>query len=203
MVRGVKSLSKTEKTSIYHQGLIKMLVLHEIRKQRISWKILITQHISIEKKPVEEAHLAPEKDKESQKKKGKKDKATPSSSRIVSQNEKSSKQAGPSSTINKTFKVQESKGKPKLVEETSKVALEEKGHKTKTIEQSSVTIPQIEKTKRKPMSTLDPIPPCKRTTGSMEKKGKVVFGPHRHEDPIDLTSPSKDLSVQDDIPSLN
>jgi hypothetical protein len=28
MVRGVKSTSKIEKTSIYHQGLIKMLVLH-------------------------------------------------------------------------------------------------------------------------------------------------------------------------------
>jgi hypothetical protein len=76
----------------------------------------------------------------------------------VSQNEKASKQAGPSSTVNKTFKSQESKGKTKLVEETSTVALEEKGHKTKTvrkgknssenkseqsIEQSPVTIPQI------------------------------------------------------------
>jgi hypothetical protein len=45
MVRGVKSLSKTKKTSIYHKGLIKMLVLHELRKQRISWKTLITQHL--------------------------------------------------------------------------------------------------------------------------------------------------------------
>ena len=36
MVRGVKSLSKTKKTSIYHQGLIKMLVIHEIKKQGIS-----------------------------------------------------------------------------------------------------------------------------------------------------------------------
>jgi hypothetical protein len=32
MVRGVKSISKVEKTRIYHQGLIKMLVLHELRK---------------------------------------------------------------------------------------------------------------------------------------------------------------------------
>jgi hypothetical protein len=133
MVICFKSLSKTEKTRIYHQGLIKMLVLHEIRKQRISWKILITQHLSTENKPVEEAQLAPEKYKEPQKKKGKKDKATPSSSRTVSQNEKSSKQAGPSSTVNKTFKSQESKGKTKLVEETSTVTLEEKGIKTKTI----------------------------------------------------------------------
>ena len=36
----------------------------------------------------------------------------------------------------------------------------------------------------------------------MAKKGKVVVSPHTHEDPIDLTSPSKDLLVQDDIPSL-
>jgi hypothetical protein len=55
MVRGIKYLSKTEKTNIYHQGLIKMLVLHEIRKQRISWKILITQHLPTENKPMEEA----------------------------------------------------------------------------------------------------------------------------------------------------
>jgi hypothetical protein len=59
MVRGVKSLSKTEKTIICHQGLIKMLVIHEIRKQRISWKILITQHLPTENKPVEEAQLSP------------------------------------------------------------------------------------------------------------------------------------------------
>jgi hypothetical protein len=108
MVRSVKSLSKTKKTNIYHQGLIKMLVLHEIRKQRIIWKILITQHLPIEKKPVEESQRAPKKNKEPQKKKGKKDKATPSSSRTVSQNEKASKQARPSSIVNKTFKIQES-----------------------------------------------------------------------------------------------
>jgi hypothetical protein len=36
----------------------------------------------------------------------------------------------------------------------------------------------------------------------MAKKGKVVFNPHTHEDPIDLTSPSEDLSVQEDIHSL-
>ena len=52
------------------------------------------------------------------------------------------------------------------------------------------------------MSTPDPVPPCKRTTRSMEKKGKAVVIPHTHEDPRDLTSPSEDLSVQDDIPSL-
>jgi len=36
----------------------------------------------------------------------------------------------------------------------------------------------------------------------MAKKGKAIFTPHTHEEPIDLTSPSEDLSVQDDIPSL-
>jgi hypothetical protein len=36
----------------------------------------------------------------------------------------------------------------------------------------------------------------------MEKKGKEVVSPHTHEDPIDITSPSLDLLVQDDIPSL-
>jgi hypothetical protein len=103
------------------------------------------------------------------------------------------------------------------VEETSTVALEEKGHKTKTvrkeknssenkdeqsIEQSPITIPRTEKKKRKLVSTFDPLPPCKRTTRSMAKKGKAVVSPHTHEEPIDLTSPSEDLSIQDDIPSL-
>jgi hypothetical protein len=92
-----------------------MLVIHEIRKKRISWKILITQHLPTENKHVEESHLALEKDKEPQKKKGKKDKVTSSSSRIVSQNDKASKQAGPSSTVDNIFKSQESKGKTKLV----------------------------------------------------------------------------------------
>jgi len=135
----------------------------------------------------------------------------------MSQHEKASKQAGSSSIVNKTFKSQESKGKTKLVEETSTVALEEKGHKTKTvrkgknssknkseqsIEQSLVNIPQIEKKKRKPVSTPDLVPPCKRTTRRMTKRGKAIVSPHTQEYPIDLTSPSEDLSIQDDIPSL-
>ena len=66
----------------------------------------MTQHLPIKIKPVEEDQHAPKKNNEPQKKKGKKDKATPSSSRIVSQHEKSSKQAEPSSTVNKTFKSQ-------------------------------------------------------------------------------------------------
>jgi hypothetical protein len=64
MVRGVKSLSKTEKTSIYHQGLIKMLVIHEIRKRGFSWKTFINQKLSIKNEPVEESHPAPDKNKE-------------------------------------------------------------------------------------------------------------------------------------------
>jgi hypothetical protein len=124
MVRGVKSISKIEKTSIYHQGLIKMLVLHELRKQRISWKTLITQHLPTKKKPVEETQHAPNKSKEPQEKKNKKNKTTPPSSRAVSQHEK----AGSSSTVNKTSKSSESKGKNKLVEETSTVAVEKDGH---------------------------------------------------------------------------
>jgi hypothetical protein len=71
-----------------------------------------------------------------------------------------------------------------------------------SIEQPLVTIPQKEKRKRKLVSTSDPSPPYKRTTRSMEKKGKSVVSPLTHEDPIDLTSPSLDLPVQDDIPSL-
>jgi hypothetical protein len=98
MVRGVKSISKTEKTSIYHQGPIKMLVLHELRKQRISWKNLITQHLPTKKKPMEETLHAPKKNKDPQKKESKKDKTTPPSSRAVSQHEN----VGSSSTINKT-----------------------------------------------------------------------------------------------------
>jgi hypothetical protein len=76
---------------------------------------------------VEETQHAPKKNKEPQKKKGKKDKTTPPSSRAVSQHEKE----GPSSTVNKTFKSYESKGKNKLVEETSTVVVEKKGHWTK------------------------------------------------------------------------
>jgi hypothetical protein len=52
------------------------------------------------------------------------------------------------------------------------------------------------------VSTPDLVPPCKRTTRSMAKKGKEVVSPHTQEDPIDLTSPSEDLSVQDDIHNL-
>jgi hypothetical protein len=49
--------------------------------------------------------------------------------------------------------------------------------------------------KRKLVRTPDPVPPCKRTTRSMEKRRKLVVSPHTQEDPIDLTSPSEDLSV--------
>jgi hypothetical protein len=51
----------------------------------------------------------------------------------VSQKDKASKQAGPSSTVDNIFKIQESKGKSDLVEEISTVALKEKGHKKKNV----------------------------------------------------------------------
>jgi hypothetical protein len=71
-----------------------------------------------------------------------------------------------------------------------------------SVAQHPVTISQLEKKKRKPVSIPDPVPPCKITMRSMAKKGKIIFNPHTQENPIDLTSPSKDLSIQDDIPSL-
>jgi hypothetical protein len=76
---------------------------------------------------MEETQHAPKKNKEPQKQKGTKDKTTPPSSRAVSQHEK----AGSSSTVNKTFKRSESKGKNKLVEENSTVEVEKEGHQTK------------------------------------------------------------------------
>jgi hypothetical protein len=135
MVRGVKSISKIEKTSIYHQGLIKMLVLHELRKQRISWKTLITQHLPTENKLVEETQHVLKKNKEPQKKEGKKDKTIPPSSRVVRQHEK----ARSSSTVNKTFKISKSKDKNKLVEETSTVAVDKEGHQTKMVKKGKHT----------------------------------------------------------------
>jgi hypothetical protein len=137
MVRDVKSISKIEKTNIYHQGFIKILVLHELRKQRISWKTLITQHLPTENKYVEETQHGPNKSKEPQEKKSKKDKKTPPSSRAVSQHEK----AGSSSTVNKTSKRSELKGKNKLVEETSMVEVEKQDQQKmmKKRKHSSVT----------------------------------------------------------------
>jgi hypothetical protein len=105
-------------TSIYHQGLIKILVIHEIRKQRFNWKTLITQHLSTKNEPGEEAQLAPNEDEEPKRKKGKKDKVSPSSSKEVSQKDKSRmqkrpknayssiKQVGPYSLVNKALKIQ-------------------------------------------------------------------------------------------------
>ena len=73
---------------------------------------------------MEETQHGPKKSKEPQEKKIKKDKTTPPSSRAVGQHEK----AGSSSTVNKTSKGYESKGKNKLVEETSTVAVEKEDH---------------------------------------------------------------------------
>jgi hypothetical protein len=85
------------------------------------------------------------------------------------------------------------------VEDISTVALEDRGHTSKSlrkeksrdeqsIEKSLVTIPQTENKKRKIVSTSDPLPPYKITTRSMATKGKEVVNPHTYEYPIDLTS---------------
>jgi hypothetical protein len=42
MVRGVMSTSKKPETSVYHHGMMKLLVVHELRKQDSIWKKLLT-----------------------------------------------------------------------------------------------------------------------------------------------------------------
>jgi hypothetical protein len=126
------------------------------------------------------------------------------------------KKAGSSSTVNKDSKIFESKGKNKIVEETSTVVVEKEDHqkmmkkrkhrsKTKSkqsVAQPPLTISQLERKKRKPVSIPDLVPPCKRTTRNMVKKVKTIVSPHTEEDLIYLTSHSEDLPIQDDIPSL-
>ena len=48
MVRGVKSTSKKPETSIHHHGLMKLLVVHALRKQGSIWKQLLQQKFSQE-----------------------------------------------------------------------------------------------------------------------------------------------------------
>lgn len=48
MVRGIKSTSKKVETNIYHHGLIKLLITHEIRKQGSSWKNLLRHNFTSE-----------------------------------------------------------------------------------------------------------------------------------------------------------
>jgi hypothetical protein len=48
MVRGVKFSSKKPKTNLYHHGLMKLLVVHELRKRGNSWKKLLTENIAQE-----------------------------------------------------------------------------------------------------------------------------------------------------------
>jgi len=125
----------------------------------------------------------------------------------------SSKQVGPSSSVNKALKSQESKDKSELVEYISAVALEEKGHKSnplrkeksssknkceQPIEKHHVTIPRTEKRKRKLLinsNKKNPSSPSKRTTRIMTKKGKAVGSPLAYEDPTDFTSSPLDLLV--------
>jgi hypothetical protein len=80
--------------------------------------------MSLGNKSVEETQHGPNKSKEPQQKKRKKDKTTSPSSRAVSQHEK----IGSSSTVNKTYKIFKLKGKNKLVEETSTVVVEKEDH---------------------------------------------------------------------------
>ena len=48
MERGVKSTSKKHETSIHHHGLMKLLVVHALRKQGSSWKQILQQNVSQE-----------------------------------------------------------------------------------------------------------------------------------------------------------
>lgn len=48
MVRGVKSSSKKPENSIHHHGLMKLLVVHALRKQGSIWKQLLQQKFSQE-----------------------------------------------------------------------------------------------------------------------------------------------------------
>jgi hypothetical protein len=48
MVRGIKSAYKKLETSIYHHGLMNLVVVHELRKRGNSWKKLLTHYFSQE-----------------------------------------------------------------------------------------------------------------------------------------------------------
>jgi hypothetical protein len=53
IVRGVKYASKKLETSVYHNGLVKLLVVHELRKRRNSWKRFLTEYFGQERKKEE------------------------------------------------------------------------------------------------------------------------------------------------------
>lgn len=44
MLKGVKSMFKKLETSLYHHGLIKLLIVHELRKRNGSWKNFLPKY---------------------------------------------------------------------------------------------------------------------------------------------------------------
>jgi hypothetical protein len=56
-----------------------------------------------------------------------------------------------------------------------------------SVAQPPVTISQLEKKKRNPVSIPDLVPPCKRTTRSMARKGKTIVSLLRPEIDILIT----------------
>jgi hypothetical protein len=48
MARGVRSTSKKIETSLYHHGLMKLLVVSELKKRGSSWKQFITRYFTLE-----------------------------------------------------------------------------------------------------------------------------------------------------------
>jgi hypothetical protein len=70
MVRGVKSASKKPETSLYHHGMMKLLVVHELRKIDSSCKKLLTEKISQEFSKSIEVNISREHSKELGRKKG-------------------------------------------------------------------------------------------------------------------------------------
>ena len=49
MVRGVRSVSKNLETILHHHGLIKLLVVHDLKTQGRYWKQLLQQSFAQEK----------------------------------------------------------------------------------------------------------------------------------------------------------
>jgi hypothetical protein len=131
MVRGVKSTSKKPKNSIHHHGLVKLLVVHGLRKQGNSWKQLLQQKFSQEgvSKSIEEHETkacsegSSRKTKE-RKIKGKKlgdekDVVTPSSSQPVDRLDKdNSVMIEEPTASNKKRTSQSQKPSPALIHET-------------------------------------------------------------------------------------
>jgi hypothetical protein len=70
IVRGVKSTYKKPETSLYHHGMMKLLVVHELRKQDSSWKKFLTKNYAQEISKSVEGSVTGEHSKGSDRKKG-------------------------------------------------------------------------------------------------------------------------------------